>query len=215
MKSRRLCYIIGWPASIIGLLLFVCLSEPLAVVVLFCGVFLLVYGRWLAKPLKGVTTSAEVGQPVDAPDSKRCEAFRVTGTSHYTDSFKSLAVLNDDYRLSKDDLIYKDLVEKKVFQYTYDFNELSCLDEPDNPYDPKAISVNLDGMKVGYIKKGSTSHFRNLRSRPGYHIEAEVYGGKYKLITYDGDNYGMEKGELPYCVDLKVTYNQDHSGSGL
>jgi hypothetical protein len=43
--------------------------------------------------------------------------------------------------------------------------------EPDNPFDPKAIAVNLNAVKVGYIARADQQHF-NFNGKN--YVEAKI-----------------------------------------
>ena len=83
--------------------------------------------------------------------------------------------------------------------------------EPDNPADPKALKVLIDGVHVGYIKAGSCARLRRLMDEDRVlRIDAEMGGGRYKYVelvdyTESGKEvYEMDRGDVPLYVHLCV-----------
>ena len=140
------------------------------------------------------------GEKAIAPRTKK-KVFHVTGTAHYQDAFSGMLAENEDYGLPAAEL--KEMLEpgEKVWQYEVDFSTVALVPEPENEYDPNAVRVELDGIKVGYIKKGSCSQVKNLLKSDKYvRTTAETFGGKYKSLYVweddDGDSHErIEKGD--------------------
>jgi hypothetical protein len=86
--------------------------------------------------------------------------------------------------------------------------------EPENPHDPKAIKVLVDGVHVGYIKAGSCAHIHKLiRENRIQKIVPRIVGGKYKELycfdEYDrragrSAGYELEKDETTLGVRLEI-----------
>lgn len=138
------------------------------------------------------------------------ETFRVAGVTYHVDELMSLAEDNPYYDYSKRDLIDGGLTDERVYEYAFYPQKVELEDEPDNEADPKAIKVVIDGQHVGYIKKGSTGRIRNLRKQGRIkNIEAEIDGGKYKIVFSDEDedgreHYDYDKDESPFSVKLTL-----------
>ena len=99
-----------------------------------------------------------------------------------------------------------------VYEYTFDPQRVDLIPEPENPKDPKAIKVLVDGVHVGYIKAGSCAHIHRLiRENRIESIEPRILGGKYKAVfSYDAsarkaEDFELEKGTSPLCVRLDIT----------
>lgn len=133
--------------------------------------------------------------------------YVVAGVSHYPDSIDALATENDDYDLSKSNLVDEGFEGEKVFRYSFYPNSVVLQPEPTNQYDPNAVKVIVDGQHVGYIKKGSAAHIRKqLGAGNIVEVMADIGGGPWKLVTEDDDDgYTLEKGEYNYWVDLSIT----------
>lgn len=140
------------------------------------------------------------------------KVYRVTGMSHYESNLLSLAVEDDDFDMTKKDLIDAGRVDERISKYFFPVGNIEVIPEPENPVDPKAIKVVADGMHIGYIKAGSCAHLlKVLREDRIKKIEFEIGGGPYKRVSeeYDADKdrlvYTLEKGTVSYYVHLSIT----------
>jgi len=162
----------------------------------------------MPKPERTATTHEAVDSEA-AADSK-VKNYRITGTSHYQDAFKRLAIKNPEYAMSKKELIDAGMADESVYQYCFQPVKVELVPESENPYDPNAIKVVVDGEHIGYIKKGSCAHL--LKVINGNRIEkisARLYGGKYKYITsYDDDEsrttYELEYDTSEFYANIEV-----------
>lgn len=146
-------------------------------------------------------------------EKKNEEVFRVAGVSFYEKKIVSMAFENDTYSLSKTDLIDSGFIDEKVYKLDFDPSGVEIIPEPDNPEDPKAMKVVVDGVHVGYIKKGKTGRIRNLLKKQGVKISASIAGGKYKYVSEHYDDYRdkevyeMDTGNDPFYISLTVTWD--------
>ena len=135
------------------------------------------------------------------------ELFKVTGLSYYMDAIETLRIENDDYDLTKSQILDEFGEDERVYQYDYDIGKVELVPEPDNEYDKNAVAVLIDGEKVGHIKKGSTSRVKNLLASPDFdHIETNMGGGPYKIVTEDGD---IETGEAHIWLDVIICTREE------
>lgn len=139
------------------------------------------------------------------------EHHHVTGTSHYLDNILSLGFENDDYTMKKSEILENYFDGDKIYQIIFNPVQVELLEEPENPYDANAIKVIIDGQLVGYIKKGSCSHIKNLIHTDCIKkISADIHGGKYKQVyeEFDDDkaDYVMKVAteESNYFVDITI-----------
>lgn len=152
------------------------------------------------------------------PSQEQCEPqsvkehHNVTGTSHYQDNIRELGELNPDYDLTKTEIINDCLYDERIYQYEFNPKSVVLEEEPDNIYDSNAIKVLIDNVLVGYIKKGSCGHIKNLIKEDKIQsIFAEIHGGKYKIVIsdydYDKDKdvYKMDKEETDFYVSIYIT----------
>ena len=141
--------------------------------------------------------------------------FRATGMRHHMDNIMQLAYENPDYDLPKKELIDQYDKYERVYQNEFGTSKIELIPEPENEYDPNAVAVYIGGLKVAYIKKGSCSEVKNLLKSPKLAgIDAEMNGGKYKMLVPDPDDEDEEKlvierGESEYYVHLTVYVRDD------
>lgn len=139
------------------------------------------------------------------------KTHKVAGVSYYTENIMKLASENEDYNLTKRELVDEGLTDEKIWKYQFFPGETELIPEPDNPEDPNAIKVVVDGLKIGYIKAGSCSHvLKVLRENRCLGVDCEIYGGPYKIVYEDYDDekdkdvYTMEKDEHSFAVTLTM-----------
>ena len=139
------------------------------------------------------------------------KTHKVAGVSYYTENIIKLASENEDYNLTKRELVDEGLTDEKIWKYQFFPGETELIPEPDNPEDPNAIKVVVDGLKIGYIKAGSCSHvLKVLRENRCLGVDCEIYGGPYKIVYEDYDDekdkdvYTMEKDEHSFAVTLTM-----------
>lgn len=144
-------------------------------------------------------------------DDKKAVRHSVAGTSYHQDAIRAMGKKNPDFALTKRDLFKRGL-EAPIYEYTFSPKKAELVPEPENPHDPKAIKVLVDGVHVGYIKSGSCAHIHKLIQEDRIKkIEPSIFGGKYKhLCTYDAnatrmEDYDLEKGESSFGVSLQIT----------
>lgn len=135
------------------------------------------------------------------PDNKvqiKSENHHVAGTSYRQKELRSLVDSfgreNPFYSSTKKELIDEGMENEKIYKWDYIPQNVELIEEPDNPYDSNAIKVVLDGVYIGYIKRGSCAHVKKLmHSGKIVKIQAEVTGGKYKYLSCDYDEFGSEE----------------------
>lgn len=157
--------------------------------------------------------SAQKEQPVSThtkdslvPSLKSFTA-RVTGMEHYLDNIMNLAAENPDYEMSKLEIIDNFMTDKKIYEYNFYASNVKLVPEPENPFDSNAVMVIIDGQHVGYIKAGSCARILKLLREDRIHrVEAEVGGGKYKLVYEDDDDdtYTLERDKTKFFVHLTI-----------
>ncbi|WP_283124168.1 HIRAN domain-containing protein [Angelakisella massiliensis] len=155
-----------------------------------------------------ITTERAPQKQPSFSSSANYERFHVAGVSFHQDEIASLGYENSDYDMSKKEIIDSSMENEKIYAVEFDPQRVELEPEPDNPHDPNAIKVIVDGVHVGYIKKGSTAHVRNLLAAGGK-VSAEIYGGKYKMLCHydedDDDVYEMECDEDMYGVTVSIS----------
>lgn len=132
---------------------------------------------------------------------------RVAGVQYYIDALMELATKNPDYDMSKREIIDNFMVDERIYEYEFCGFMTELVPEPDNPYDKNAVKVVIDGNHIGYIKAGSCARIHKLLREDRIHrINAEIGGGKYKIVYEDEyeDEYALERGKTNYFVHLTI-----------
>lgn len=168
--------------------------------------------KWLRDLLKGTEQTNTPTEPTPAPVPTTVERHKVAGISYRTEELLSLGLENYDYDLSKKQLIDAGLTDERVYRTDFYPDTCELIPEPENPEDPKAIKVVVDGVHIGYIKQGSCAHIHKLlREARIEDIDCEISGGPYKVVltdyNEDGDEvYTMETDSARYyaVVVIKV-----------
>lgn len=179
------------------------------------GLFFFCYPRFFKKkepsalPDPGAASASPSPAQVPAPKpAEKVENFRVAGISNYTKSVEALAEENPDYNLSKAELKEDGPSDERIFQYYFTPKKVELVPEPENEYDSNAVMVIVDGEKIGYIKKGSCSHVKNLlASDKILRIEAEIGGGNYKY--FDSEENSLDKSSLNYWAEISIHSKPD------
>lgn len=164
------------------------------------GILSVLFGKKEQAPAK---TQPQVGEV-------KTVRHKVAGTSFRQAEIKAMGKKNPDYALTKAELFKRGLTE--VYEYTFWPVKAQLVPEPENPHDPNAIKVLVDGVHVGYIKAGSCAHVRKLLQENRIEkIVPQIVGGKSKsLVTYDADakrldDYTLERDDSPFGVHLNIT----------
>ena len=220
MKNRHI-YAIGLVLSVVAFFGSVFIPESMAdlriFMVLLCMACFIVFfialivsgirGRIAAKQAPVQTAAASI-QPTPEPVKPKAETImervHVRGVDNYAANIEEIATENPDYGLTKREL-QEDFLDERVWQYIFPV-KAALVPEPDNEYDPNAIMVQADGLCIGYVPRGSTSHIRKLMESGRIdHMKLKIGGGKYKEVTeVDEDEYELDRDENPYSAILEI-----------
>lgn len=154
----------------------------------------------ILKRKENVVMSPETQEP------KNTQGHKVAGCDYRQAEIKSLGKINPDYSLKKNELIKKKMLDIKVYEYIFPKYSAELVPEPTNEHDPNAIKVIIDGVHVGYIKKGSCTRIHNLINSGGIKgIEAILYGGNYKEVLDCGDvtEFDHVKGNIKIRLEIE------------
>lgn len=138
--------------------------------------------------------------------------YKVAGISFQEDVIiKQLAEENDDYQMTKKEFIEEDLEDERVYKYDFPYSTAELVPEPDNEYDPNAVAVKVDGVRIGYVPKGKAKAVKKLIADPLYmETRVEINGGPYKLLKSEWDDdkdkdvYELIKDEAPLFARITV-----------
>lgn len=158
------------------------------------------------KPIDEKTAVAQQERP-KATHKIQDYKFNVAGISfREEDIMQNLLEENIDFEMTKKEIVDAGMDDERIYQYDYWTDKVKMVDEPDNEYDPKAIAIYADDIKIGYVKKGSTGRIRNLLKKDVTQISITIQGGKYKYVKYDWeeDSYDMFRDSVPIFARLTI-----------
>lgn len=148
----------------------------------------------------------------------RAETFKIRGTQYCIKNPEDYigTLFDKDYEFdecTKKYMIANDI--DKIYEYELVDNYRTSFEfEEDNPEDSNAVAVYINNIKIGYIAKGSCSHFKNIYDKIEV-IDVEFYGGPRKQlfeVDYDLEKdktiYDYEKETLPLHFKLIVRYKR-------
>lgn len=155
--------------------------------------------------LKSEKQNPKASAPAPAPSDKM-QRHNITGVSHYEANLLKLAIKNPAYAFTQKDILARKLCCQNIFEYTFAPKRTALIPEPDNPQDPNAIKVVIDGQHVGYIKSGSCTRVLNLiKENRIAGIESRISGGKYQNLWAEGNQIQQhEKGSKKYHVEILI-----------
>lgn len=156
---------------------------------------------------QGVQSSWHFQEPNNTPSASRelvKEDYEVAGVGYYLDNIGKLACINKNYRYGPKRLIESGLVQQKIFQYTYVNKPVKLIPEPINKHDRNAIMVLIAGEKVGYISREENMKVHRILNYGDIkYISSSISGGKYKVISPNGD---VIKSEYSIRINIRIAY---------
>ena len=117
---------------------------------------------------------------------------------------------NEDYKLSKKEIIESGLEDEKIYEY-----ELCGKIELLFGGGVEPIQVFVGDVHIGDIKKGSRAKVKKLiESGTIKDVETEVSGGKYKILkSYKrmgySEEYTLDKLEDDFSITIEITYREE------
>ena len=116
---------------------------------------------------------------------------------------------NEDYKLSKKEIIESGLEDEKIYEYEL-CGKIELLFGGVEP-----IQVFVGDVHIGDIKKGSRAKVKKLiESGTIKDVETEVSGGKYKILkSYKrmgySEEYTLDKLEDDFSITIEITYREE------
>lgn len=129
----------------------------------------------------------------------------IVGESHYRDNIIAAGYENDNYKLSKTQLL-KEYGEGDEIP-KYEFGTLTAIveRERDNPHDPNAIHVCLDGRTVGYIARKDQYKVLPYLERGDIFWDAYIGYGPFKEIVEDDDGkLTVEARDFDFSIEISA-----------
>lgn len=155
------------------------------------GVFVLAFAvpfflaAFLLKKRRPRKAGNKLGQYRAAQESpKETLEFEVAGLDYRIEDFLELADENKRYKLPDDEFLQK-WTGRKVYRYWFNnINTVELVPEPDNPHDPNAIEVVLEGVHVGYVPRDLCAAVAE-KLQEGYRPKMHARGGPVKYVRDD------------------------------
>lgn len=129
--------------------------------------------------------------------------FHGTGIQYHIKEIESVGQPGKEYWNKSDAELLSDR-EPGTRIWAYSFWDLNAAlePEPDNPKDPNAIRIMLNGVCCGYVPADLCAQIRPLLSKMT-DVEAVIYGGPCKDITESG----VLSTRQSYRLEVKITYD--------
>ena len=150
-------------------------------------------------------SSISLASEPDKPLYKKY-TFKVAGISRrQKDIINKLLPENDDYEMSKSELVEIGMVDERVYKYSPITSDAELVPEPTNPRDPNAIKVVVCSVHIGYVPADRTGKVKDLLDLRQIHsVTCSFYGGPYKIIRED---YDYDKEKEIYTIEKESQYN--------
>lgn len=125
--------------------------------------------------------------PEPEQDLHQYYSFKVAGISfHEKEIINELASENDDYYMTKKEIVDAYMTDETIYKYTFSIDDVQLEPDPDNPHDPNAIKIIVDGVFVGYVPGRSTKRVKQILTQSP-EIICEIYGGPSKIVFEESD----------------------------
>ena len=148
------------------------------------------------------------------PETKT-ERHKIAGTSFKQNDIESLGEENECYSWTKKELVELHMDEENIYRLNFPDGPVEIIPEPENKYAKSAMKVLVNGVHIGYIKKGSCTHVKKLIDENRIiGIYADISGGKYKRVYVDYDDiedkeiYDIERDKTDYFASIYITIKE-------
>lgn len=165
-----------------------------------------------SNPTPTPTTPSPSPSPTVDASAKKTENHHVAGENYHLEEILDLMGENPYYSYGKSELINNGYVDERVYKLNVYTGAAELVPEPENPHDPKAIKVIVEGNHIGYIKAGSCAHIHKLLLEDSIEkVEVEIKGGDYKIVyeDYDDDTekstYTLERDSMSIRAVVTLT----------
>lgn len=158
---------------------------------------------------KNTAPAAPVQEPKKPKGIIKNQRFVLANIEDHMDAIMELVEVNEDYKLSKKDLIEDGREDEKIFQYELgnvkaEIKSISCGGGSEQ------LQVFVYNTHIGDVKKGSVSRVKNLlKDKEIKRIDAEVTGGNYRLLSFHDDKYYDDKLESVFSITIEITYREE------
>ena len=141
--------------------------------------------------------------------------FKVAGISYREkDVIKNLMFENDDFNLSKTEIIENGMTDERIFKYEADIINVELIPEPTNEHDPNAVKVVVDNILIGYVPANKAKRVKKIVEDDRIiSLACAIYGGPYQIVREEYDDekdkevYTMEKDSTYIGASISINYN--------
>lgn len=144
---------------------------------------------------------------VSVPDDSKKTTFLVAGIYYREDAvIGNLLFENPDFEMTKKEIIECCMEDMDIYKYEPFYGYAELVPEPDNPHDPNAIKVMVDGIHIGYVPAKRTKSIKKiLDSNNVIAIGCEIFGGPYKVLPDESADIERGKSDIKcrVCIDYK------------
>lgn len=140
--------------------------------------------------------------------SEIIENHKIAGSQYYVENYISFLENDPEYKLDKKELIKKYPDGFTIREYKKGNFSVTLEEDPDNTHDSNAVKVLLNGNIIGYIKKGSCSHIKNLIQRKQIaKVDAVITHGNIKEYSLN-DNGNLTYHETSGGSFIQITIHK-------
>lgn len=132
------------------------------------------------------------------------ETFEVVGAFYCRTGIAKVMNPNPDWRKTCKTLVKEGKADSRIYRFYRTTKQAELAEETNNPHDPNAVMVKIDGEKVGYISAAEALHVKEiLHQHVLMDATATITGGEYKTITPDAE---MIKNQSGPFVTVNIHY---------
>ena len=142
--------------------------------------------------------------------------FPIVGTRYENDAGKKIQRILKEILADSTDEDYGGMTNKDIKEdgncderiYRYEMQEVEAgveLTEFEGSPAIKVYILDPDPVHIGWIPKNEIRRMSKLINKPDLDCVATIYGGDYKVLTYDDE---IEKDSIDFGARLTVTYSE-------
>lgn len=157
--------------------------NPLGLLGVAFGVFLIIYGKKYKKP----------AQVVEEPKRRvLCQEYRIDEVELNEENLLEIADENNDYDMGKKEIIGEGMEDETIYRYTFNPHKVE-LEEADGGI----TEITVDGQFIGFLNEERTKKMNEFKATHEIkEISVDIWGGPYKY--YDSEKESLAKREKPF-----------------
>lgn len=170
-------------ALLIVMCLLITIVNPLGLLGVAFGVFLIIYGKNYKKPA-----------PVVEEPKRRvlCQEYRIDEVELNEENLLEIADENNDYDMSKKEIIDEGMEDETIYRYTFNPHKVELATTDDG-----RTEITVDGQFIGFLNEDRTNKMNAFaESHEVKEFGVDIWGGPYKY--YDSEKESLAKREKPF-----------------